>query len=246
MKKRKENKVNVFRSVDELNLAAAQLLLDIAEKAVRERDRFFLCLSGGNTPKSLYSLLSLNPYRDLVPWKKTFVFWGDERCVPAEDERNNAHMATTVLLDKTDIPSSHIFPVPVNLSPHNAARKYEKVLHTFFGEAAPGFDLILLGLGVNGHTASLFPDTDVLQEKNSWVKEVCLADQQEYRITMTVTLINKSQNILFMVTGKEKADILYHVLTAPYNPANYPAQLISPENGKIFWFIDENANCYKG
>jgi 6-phosphogluconolactonase len=236
-----KNKVEVFGTIEALNESAAKLLIDIAKKSVTERGRFVLCLSGGNTPKSLYTLLSLPPYCDLVPWKNTFIFWGDERCVPADDEQNNAHMATTALLNKVDIPSSNIFPVPVNLPPAEAAKKYEETLRDFFGKESPRFDLILLGLGDNGHTASLFPGTAVLHEEVRWVKEVFVEDKKMYRITTTAQLINKAHHIIFLVTGEEKATMLKTILTGSYLPEKYPAQLIGPVRGEIYWFIDAKA-----
>ncbi len=236
-----KHKLRVFSSVELLNKSAAELLVQIADESVKAKGRFLLCLSGGNTPKSLYALLSVNPYRELIPWENTFVFWGDERCVPADDDRNNAHEASEVLLKKTKLPSSHIFPIPVNLPPADAANKYEQTLRDFFGPDLPCFDLILLGLGENGHTASLFPGTAVLWEKSRWVQEVFVKEQQMNRITMTATLINKAHHILFLVSGAGKSGILEEVLTAPYQPEKYPAQLISPEQGEVLWFADTHA-----
>ncbi len=239
-----KNKIKIFKTIEDLNESAAKFLVDVAKKSVAYRGRFALCLSGGNTPKSLYTLLSLPPYRDLVPWKNTFIFWGDERCVPADDERNNAHMATVALLKKIDIPSSNIFPVPTHLPPAESAKKYEETLHNFFGKEAPHFDLVFLGLGNNGHTASLFPGTAVLHEEVRWVKEVFVKDKEGYRITMTAQIINKAHHIIVLVTGEEKAAILNTVLTGSYLPEKYPAQLIGPAHGEIYWFIDDKAATF--
>ena len=237
----KKNKIRVFRTMDAMNEAAAQWLVDLAEKSVKARGKFLLCLSGGNTPKGLYSLLSRKPYHDLVPWKSTFVFWGDERCVPVDDERNNALMANTVLLGRSALPSSHIYPIPVDLPPGDAARQYEETLRIFFGSGAPRFDLILLGLGEDGHTASLFPRTETLHEKSHWVKDVFIEDQRMSRITLTAPLINKARHILFLVTGERKSGILKTVLTAPRRPDRYPAQLIRPKQGEVCWYVDDKA-----
>jgi 6-phosphogluconolactonase len=241
MIRNKKNKVRVFRTIEAMNESAAQLLVNLAEKSVTTRGRFVLCLSGGNTPNGLYTLLSMKPFRNLVPWKNTFVFWSDERCVPADDNRNNAYMATSVFLSKIDLPSSNIFPVPVNLPPADAARKYEETLKAFFGKEDPRFDLILLGLGDNGHTASLFPGTEVLREKSHWVKEVYVEELKMYRITMTALLINKVRHILFLVQGKEKSCILKKVFAPPSQPEKYPVQLIRPELGEVYWFVDDKA-----
>jgi 6-phosphogluconolactonase len=241
MIRNKKNKVRVFRTIDAMNGSAAQMLVKIAEKSITARGRFILCLSGGNTPNGLYTLLSLKPFRDHVSWKNTFVFWSDERCVPADDKRNNAYMATSVFLSKIELPSSNIFPVPVNLPPADAARKYEETLKVFFGKEDPHFDLILLGLGDNGHTASLFPGTEVLREKSRWVKEVFVEELQMYRITMTPLLINKAHYVFFLVTGEEKSYILEKVLTTPNQPEKYPVQLIRPEEGEVYWYVDYKA-----
>ena len=138
-------------------IPAAQIIVDVAAKAIAQRGRFSFCLSGGNTPKSLYELLANKPYIDKISWKNTFIFWSDERCVPFYDEQNNAHMAFTALLTKANLPSQNIFAVPTELTPADAAKSYEATLHKFFGHDEPRFDLMLLGLGDNGHTASLFP-----------------------------------------------------------------------------------------
>jgi 6-phosphogluconolactonase len=236
-----KNMISVFRTIEALNESAAQLFVHLAEKSVMARGRFLLCLSGGNTPKGLYNLLSVNPYRDIIPWKNTFIFWSDERCVPADDERNNARMATEVLLKKIDIPSSNIFPVLVNLNPAEAASNYEQTLRDFFGMKPPRFDLILLGLGENGHTASLFSGTEVLREKSHWVKEVFVEELKMFRITMTAMLINKARHILFLVKGNDKSAILKTILTAPLRPEKYPVQLICPEQGDVSWYVDYQA-----
>jgi 6-phosphogluconolactonase len=241
MIRNKKNKIRVYKTIKEMNEAAAELLIDVAKKSVEKRGRFSLCLSGGNTPKGLYTLLASPTYRNFMPWKNTFIFWGDERCVPANNKNNNAFMATTVLLNNVDIPPANIFPVPVQLPPAQAAKKYEKTLRNFFGDEAPRFDFILLGLGDNGHTASLFPETAVLHEDIRWVKEVFIDDLNMYRITMTAKFINRARYVSFMVTGEEKAIMLNTVLTGSYLPEQYPAQLIGPSRGEIYWFIDSKA-----
>jgi 6-phosphogluconolactonase len=230
--------LDVFHTADMLNKAAAAFIIDIAKDALANRGKFIISLSGGDTPKKLYHLLSKSPFLEQLPWKKTFVFWGDERCVPLDDEQNNAHQAKTILLDKSNIPVSHIFPVPVNLPPAEAAIRYENEINFFFGKEPPRFDLMLLGLGENGHTASLFPGTKVIDEQAARVSEVYVEEEGIFRITMTAPLINESRNILFLVTGAKKADILDKVLNTPYQPDIYPAQLIHPHDGFLLWFAD--------
>ena len=233
--------LRIFETADLMSEAAAEFIVELAAKSIAIRGKFTIALSGGHTPDKLYSLLSSASYRDRIEWGKTFVFWGDERCVPLDDERNNAHQAKLLLLDKIEIPSVNIYPIPVELEPAEAAKKYEETLKVIFGETLPSFDLILLGLGDNGHTASLFPYTSVLIETHHWVKEVHVEEQKEWRITMTVPLINQADKIAFIVSGKEKAEILQSVLNGPYDPDMYPAQLVQPVEGHLYWFADEAA-----
>ncbi len=241
MKKHKKYTIKVFESIELLNHASAELIIAVAEKSIQERGRFTWCLSGGNTPTNLYSLLSHMPYRVNAIWQNTFIFWGDERCVPLNDENNNANIATTILLKIPNLPPSHIFRIPSQLPPQLAAKEYEKILHDFFGSVEPSFDLILLGLGENGHTASLFPHTEVLHEKIKWVKEVFIEEQKMFRITMSAALINKAHHILFLVTGENKSNTLNNILNGTYLPEEYPAQLIGPEHGELLWYIDSAA-----
>jgi 6-phosphogluconolactonase len=231
--------VKVFQTIDTLNIAAANLIIEIANKAIKERGRFLISLSGGQTPVQLYSLLTQPFFSNQIPWEKTFVFWGDERCVASSDERNNAHQAKSILLDRIDIPTSNIYPIPVSLSPSQAAAEYEKELKIFFGKGPMKFDLVLLGLGENGHTASLFPGMKVIDEQAEGIREVYLKDEKMHRVTMTAPLINQAHNVLFLVTGGEKAMVLEKVLTTSYQPDEYPAQLIKPVNGELYWFIDQ-------
>jgi len=235
--------LELFENGEAFIKAVADFIIAIANNAVAKNEKFTIALSGGNTPNKLYSLLATDAYSKQMPWKNTFVFWGDERCVALSDEQNNAHVAISLLLDKVGIPPLNIFPIPVNLSPEEAATQYEQTIKSFFGNETPAFDLILLGLGENAHTASLFPGTDVLNERKHWVKEVYVDEQKMFRVTMTVPLINLANNIAFLLTGKSKAEVLKTVLTAPYQPEKYPAQLIKPINGKLFWLADKDASA---
>jgi 6-phosphogluconolactonase len=236
-----KNDLQVFATADALTKAAANLIIDLSQKAISERGRFVLSLSGGRTPEKLYSLLAQPQYLNKIDWAKTFVFWGDERCVPLNDAQNNAHMAKSLVLDKIEIPAENIFPIPVNLPPVEAAMAYEKTLQVFFGKNESRFDLILLGLGENGHTASLFPGTEVLHEEKRWIKEVYVEELKMFRITMTAPFINKAYNIALLVTGAEKAEVLKTILSAPFQPDKYPAQLIKPQSGNLHWLADKGA-----
>ena len=236
-----EYNLQVFQTTETLTIAAASLIVEIAHKSVDATGRFSIALSGGNTPQQLYELLALSPYNQQMPWTETYFFWGDERCVPLEDKRNNAQMAQLALFNKVEIPPSNIYRIPANLPPDRAALTYEKLIKNFFDEEAPHFDLILLGLGDNGHTASLFPGTTVLNEKSQGIRKVFVEEQNEFRITMTAPLINMAYHILFLVTGENKAAILNTIFKSPYLPSQYPAQLVKPQSGKLYWFADSKA-----
>ncbi|MDB5282659.1 MAG: 6-phosphogluconolactonase [Bacteroidota bacterium] len=233
--------VRVFDNADQLNEAACNFIIDLSKKAIEQRGLFTLVLSGGSTPERLYSLLAQAPFNDKLEWNKTFIFWGDERCVPLDDKLNNAAMANSLLLSKVNIPAKNIHPIPVNLTPVEAALSYEETIKNFFNQSPPLFDLILLGLGENGHTASLFPYTAVLHEISRLVKEVYVEEQQMFRVTMTAPLINKGRNIAFLVTGKQKHQILKTVLTDSIDKDKYPVELIRPEQGELIWWTDKDA-----
>jgi 6-phosphogluconolactonase len=236
-----KNNIRIFDNGDQLTAATAEFIVSAAENAIEARGRFVISLSGGHTPEHLYTLLSKPPYRSQINWDKTVVFWGDERCVPSTDKDNNARMAKSLLLDNIEMPSSNIYPVPVDLEPADAADKYEQSIKDFFTGEAPIFDLILLGLGENGHTASLFPGTPVIAEKTRLVKEVYVDEQKMYRVTMTAGLINQARDIIFLLEGDGKAQVFKTILTAPYQPDTYPAQLIKPVDGNLYWFADKKA-----
>jgi 6-phosphogluconolactonase len=233
--------IKVFKNVATLCEATANHIIDLANASITANGRFVIALSGGSTPNELYKLLASEPYQKKIPWKDTHIFWGDERCVGLDDKLNNAFVARTLLLDKVDIPVTNMHPVQVDLSPADAAIKYEDVLKIFFKKDAPQFDLIFLGLGENAHTASLFPGTAVLHEKDRWVKEVYVAEQKMYRVTMTAPLLNQARHIIFLVTGQSKAEVLHTIFNSPYDPEKYPAQLIQPVNGDLYWYVDELA-----
>jgi 6-phosphogluconolactonase len=230
----------VYSDLEALSRAAAELFAQRAARAASEGGRFSVALAGGNTPRRTYELLAEPPFRDRVPWQKAHVFWGDERCVPADDPRSNAGMARQALLDRVPIPPVQIHPIDCTQLPADAAARYEDLLHQFFGPS-PRFDLILLGLGENGHTASLFPAAPALREYERWVAEVRVADQDPDRVTFTPPLINQAAMIAFLVSGAAKAQVLRKVLTDPAHATRLPAQLIHPTGGELRWLVDQQA-----
>jgi 6-phosphogluconolactonase len=233
--------IYVYPGVNEASAAAAKFFVEAARQAVRARGRFCVALSGGNSPRRTYKLLAHLPYSSKVPWQDTHVFWGDERFVPQNSPLSNSGTALGLLLRRVRIPPSQVHPMPVDLPPKQAADEYEKLLRKFFGRRAPRFDLVLLGLGANGHTASLFPHTDVLRIRKRWVEAVCSPGQKISRLTLTAPLINQARQVLFLVFGKEKSEAVHQVLEGRRKPSEYPAQLIHPKNGKLFWLLDKHS-----
>ena len=233
--------IQVYPDLESLSQAAAGLFVQQAAKAVAARDRFSVALSGGSTPRRTYELLAQSPCRDQVSWGKVHVFWGDERCVPLEDPRSNAGLARQAFLNSVPIPPEQVHPILCQASPGEAAAAYEVRLRSFFAPQAPCFDLIFLGLGENGHTASLFPGTQVLTERERWVAQVYVAQQDLYRVTLTPVIINQAATVAFLVAGAAKAGVLKEVLQGAFDPQRLPAQLIHPEAGQLLWLTDLDA-----
>jgi 6-phosphogluconolactonase len=222
-----------FDTAELLAEAAANYFVKLANACIEKKGKFTVALSGGNTPMVLYKLLASPTFSNQLDWKKVFIFWGDERCVPLDSSDNNAFNAKNVFLNKIKIPSQNIFAIPVDETPVNAAIYYEATIKIFFKTDRPIFDLILLGLGDDGHTASLFPYTSILQEKSKLVKEVFLADKNIWRVSLTAPIINQAAHKLFLIAGKSKAPMLNIVLHREKDKEKYPAQLI--ENAE--WFV---------
>ncbi|QMU29577.1 6-phosphogluconolactonase [Adhaeribacter radiodurans] len=233
--------IRIFRNTDELSQTAAEIFRQTAQEAVQARNKFTVALTGGSSPDKLYRLLAQSPLREEIPWEQTYIFWGDERWVPLSDERSNAKMAFETLLNHVPIPPNQIYPMWSDVPPEEYAQQYEDLLRDHFNETNAGFDLILLGMGDDGHTASLFPGTTVLHEKERWVQAYYLEPQQMYRITLTAPFINQANKIVFLTYGEKKTNALYEVLEGEPNPEKYPAQLIQPPNGEIIWLVDEAA-----
>ncbi len=233
--------MRVFSDPEALSQGAAEFFVEQADAAIRKRGRFVLALAGGRTPERTYSLLARPPFRRQVNWSRVHVFWGDERCVPPDDPRSNARMAQTLLLDHVPVPSCQIHPMICRQSPREEAKRYEALLRDFFSESPPCFDLIFLGLGENGHTASLFPQTEVLREQKRWVAELYVAEQDLYRITLTARIINRAASVVFLVAGAEKAEVLQAVTGGRQDPMRLPAQLIRLRDGGLHWFVDQAA-----
>jgi 6-phosphogluconolactonase len=233
--------IKVYPDLESLSQAAASLVVEQADLAVAARGRFCVALSGGATPRRTYELLAAPPFKERAPWHRMHIFWGDERCVPLDDPRSNARMAKEAWLDHVPIPASQIHPVNCAQAPAEAAWQYEAHLRQFFAGRPPRLDLVLLGLGDNGHTASLFPGTPVLKETKRWAAEVYVAGQDLYRVTLTAPFINQAALVAFLVAGEAKAGVLREILHGPRDPERVPAQLIQPLSGELLWLTDLKA-----
>lgn len=234
--------ITVYENGEALGEAVAGLFLHKARLAVAERGRFIIALAGGQTPQGIYEMLAKPPYVQQVPWSKVHVFWGDERYVPANDLRSNQLMARKAFLDIVPIPEAQIHPVLCTTSPGQAALAYEAVLASVLPKEEPKLDFTFLGVGADGHTASLFPNTSVLHERERWTGQVYLPELDSYRVTFTVPFINQSRTIAFVVTGENKAEIMHEVLEGPSSYLRLPAQMIHPQQGELHWFLDQEAS----
>ncbi|MCP4358605.1 MAG: 6-phosphogluconolactonase [Chloroflexi bacterium] len=232
----------IFPNLDDLSLLAAELFVFQAKEAVQARGRFLTALSGGSTPQPLYHLLRQSPFAENMPWDKTFIFWGDERLVPPDDSQSSYGLTADHLLNHVPIPPNHIYRALGETELATAIADYTSKLQTF-GRPWPRFDLILLGMGHDGHTASLFPGPILPPEKTDPIIGVTAQydGRPAQRITFTPRLINAAHHILFLTAGASKAQALQHVLEGDINPQQWPAQRIQPTNGAITWLIDEPA-----
>jgi len=233
--------LNIFNTEEEVLHALAAYFVKIAQDSIAAKGKFSVALSGGSSPKKLYQLLTSPAFSAEVDWDKVYFFFGDERNVPKDSPDSNYLMAKKALFDPLEISTLNIFPVDTLLPPADAAKKYFEEIEQFFDEDELAFDLVLLGLGDNSHTASLFPHTPVLHDRIPDVKEVWLDDQQVFRITMNAPLINEAKQIAFLVYGEGKAIAVHHVLEDDEDIEEYPAQLIDSIAGEVQWFLDEAA-----
>jgi 6-phosphogluconolactonase len=232
----------IYADLESLSHAAAGIFVQQARQAVQAHGRFSVALSGGHTPRRTYELLAQPPFRDRVAWTQVHIFWGDERCVPPDHPRSNERMVRQALLDHVPIPPAQIHPIRCVQAPSEAAEQYEALLQEFYGDQPPSFDLIFLGLGDDGHTASLFPETPVLREQERWVSAVQVPGQEFDRVTLTAPLINQAALVTFLVVGIAKAGGLRAVLEGPSDPHRLPAQLIQPMQGELQWLVDQEAS----
>ena len=233
--------VEVYADGAALAEAVAEQIVTLAWSAITARGRFSIGLSGGSTPRGLFELLAHESYASRLDWSRVHVFWGDERCVPPDDPESNYGMAREALLKYVPLPDENVRRVRGELPPTQAADDYERALRRFFDDQKPRFDLLLQGMGDDGHTASLFPNTKALRERNRWVIPNYVPKLDTWRITLTVTAINAARNVIFIVSGAGKAQALHDVLEGPHQPDNLPSQFFAPANGQVTWMVDEAA-----
>lgn len=234
-------KLHIYKNKEEMSEALASWMCEVIEKTLKEQEYFTLVLSGGSTPQLLYKKLASDKFKDKINWSRIHIFWGDERAVPYEDERSNAKLAHELLLSKVDIPTTNVHIMRTDIEPNFSTDAYRKTLHDFFDNTSTTFDLVLLGMGDDGHTLSLFPGSPIIEEHNHWVNAVYNQEQEMYRITLMPKIVNRASKIAFMVDGEKKAKMLQQVLQGDYKPSEFPAQIIKPETGELHWFVDEAA-----
>lgn len=240
-------RLEIYADAAELAREAARRFAALAGTFVANRGRFTVALSGGSTPKAMFSILAAPPFSETLAWRSIHLFWGDERCVPPDHPDNNYRMAREALLDRIPLPPENIHRAPAeDPDPARAAERYSETLRAFFAEDAPRFDLLFLGMGADGHTASLFPRTEALHIDDRIAVANYVEKFRAHRITLTARTINHANNILFLVAGPDKAPALQAVLEGPRDIETYPSQLIDPDAGTLTWMVDEAAAAMLG
>jgi len=241
-----EHDLEVVADGEALARKAAGYIVRIAGEAIAARGQFSIGLPGGSTPRALFKRLASPAWASRIDWARAHVFWGDERCVPPDHAESNYRLAREMLLDRVPLPPEHSHRIAGELAPAEAARRYEAELRAFFSGderemPQPRFDLLLLGMGEDGHTASLFPGTTALRETERWAVENYVPRLDSWRVTLTVPAINAAAHVLFLVSGAAKAETLRAVLHGPRQPEIYPAQLVRPQAGRLLWLVDRAA-----
>ena len=236
--------VEIFPAAMQMSESAAKLFAARAAGAVSARGRFTAALSGGKTPVAIYAFLAQAPFISQIPWAHVHLFWGDERCVPPDHADSNYRLVRELLLDYVPIPAANVHRMPAEMDPAEAAARYEGQLRELFaphGDGFPVFDFILLGLGDDGHTASLFPGTRSIRESARWVVGHYVDAQMGWRITLTPPVINAARMVAFIVAGAGKAAVMKEILEGPFRPDMLPAQIVRPAGGDLVWMLDREA-----
>ena len=242
MIKEQRDQIQILPDLEAISHQAASLFMKAAKDAIDRKMRFVVAISGGSTPRRLYTFLGSTEYRPQVDWQRIHFFWVDERCVPKDHEESNFRTVFDTLLSKVPISDENIHRIRSEEEIDQAARDYEEEIREFFKPSQlPIFDLVILGVGEDGHTASLFPGSKALGEKERWVVPVYLEKPKINRITLTLPILNHASQILFLISGRSKATVLSEILENGHQKDRYPAGLINPFHGKLQWLIDREA-----
>jgi 6-phosphogluconolactonase len=244
MGKSVKHDIRVFDTIEEMSRAAALGLIDQIKLTLGRQNIFSMVLAGGRTPRRLYELLATE-FRQAVPWTKMRFYMGDERFVPPDDSRSNYRMIKEAMLSSLPITEKNVFPMPTNLyTPEQAAISYENILRSHYENPWPRFDLVILGMGADGHTASLFPNSPALKENEKWVLVSQAPDEPKIRLTLSLPAINNAEAVYFLVTGKDKSKAFKSALGEPSHQC--PASMVLPEHGRLSWWLDESAASLLG
>jgi 6-phosphogluconolactonase len=233
--------VNVYPDYKSLSRAGVEGFIHFASLTLRARDQVTVAVSGGRTPVPLYEILA-NECADRLPWERVHLYWCDERYVSQRDKRSNFRKLHETLLDRIAIPLGNVHPMPTHRKkPEESAVDYERYMRAMFAGEWPTIDVVLLGMGADGHTASLFPHSQAIDEKKRWVVAVEASAEPPTRLTLTLPVLNASRDVCFVVSGEEKADALKSILTGPPDPRRLPASGVRPQDGRLIWWVDEAA-----
>ena len=232
-------RTQIYPDVAGLVAGTADFIADLAVRSIAGHGRFTIALAGGNTPRPVYERLASQNYAGRIDWTRVHIFFGDERCVQPEDPRSNYQMASAALCDHVPIPAGNIHRMLGEEPPERAALAYESQLRASL--AGAGFDLVLLGMGDNGHTASIFPGLAAVTETARWVMAQYVEVMGMWRVTLTPVVINAARNVVFLASGAGKAEMLERVLQGPYDPVVLPSQAIRPAPGELYWLVDREA-----
>jgi len=236
---RNAGSLEIFDTPNDVAAALANRFMETGREAIAQRGAFTVSLAGGTTPKAAYALLAHAP-SDALDWGKVQIYFGDERCVPPDDDQSNYKMAREAFLDAVKIPSWNVHRIRAEEEPAKAAEWYRDALVAAFGNQ-PRFDLVMLGMGPDGHTASLFPGTDPMTNDAALVRAVYSESQSQWRITLTPAVLNGARAVVFAVEGAGKTAMLHTVREGPYDPSAHPSQIVAPSDGTLTWLVDKAA-----
>ena len=236
--------IQTYPTPAELARAATELFVALAQESIRDHGHFSVALAGGSTPRAMYQNLATIEFAQQVNWERVHVFWSDERCVPPDSENSNYRMAQEAFLKVVAILPENIHRIHGEAKPHQAAQSYAETLTQFFAPKPTRFDLILLGMGDDGHTASIFPGTPAVHEDERLVMAQYVEKLASWRVTFTPALINAAANVAFLISGEKKAYRLRQVIVGRYQPDELPAQIVRPTVGKLRWLLDQAAGIH--